>query len=165
VVVALSLNKAFAAAGGAIVFPTAELACRVKRAGGPMVFAGPIQPPLLGAAVASASLHLSPQFASLQEDLMGRIQQVLSLAEQLEVPLADDTPSPIFFVRCGNSDATFELVRRLSARGVCVCAAMFPIVPANQAGIRFTVSLHNQPEDIEVLMQALAEEFRRLRAA
>ena len=63
IVVALSLNKAFSAAGGALVFPSAELRERVRLAGGPMLFSGGIQPPMLGAAVASAHLHLSPGFA------------------------------------------------------------------------------------------------------
>ena len=53
-IVAASLNKSFAAAGGAIVFPDPELRRRVRTAGGPMIFSGPIQPPLLGAAIESA---------------------------------------------------------------------------------------------------------------
>ena len=60
-VVAASLNKSFAAAGCALVFPNAELKRRVRTLGGPMIFSGPVQPPMLGAALASARVHLSPE--------------------------------------------------------------------------------------------------------
>src|SRR3954465_667626 len=53
-VVAASLNKSFAAAGGAVIFPDPELRRRVRTTGGPMIFSGPVQPPMLGAALASA---------------------------------------------------------------------------------------------------------------
>ena len=61
VIAACSLNKSFGAAGGAIVFPDAEMRRRVKTGGGPMMFSGPIQPPLLGAAIESAKIHLSDE--------------------------------------------------------------------------------------------------------
>jgi 7-keto-8-aminopelargonate synthetase-like enzyme len=52
VVVALSLNKSLSAAGGAVALSTPELKKRVYACGGTMLFSGPIQPPMLGAAVA-----------------------------------------------------------------------------------------------------------------
>ena len=55
VVVTLSLNKAFSAAGGLLALPTRELVDRVRRCGGPILFSGPIQPPMLGAAVGSGA--------------------------------------------------------------------------------------------------------------
>jgi 7-keto-8-aminopelargonate synthetase-like enzyme len=38
---------------------------------------------------------------------------------------------------------------------------MFPIVPHQQSGVRFTISLHNDLEDVERLMEALAHEGPR----
>ncbi len=161
-VVALSLNKAFSAAGGALVFPNAEDAASVRRGGGPMVFSGPIQPPMLGAAVASAKIHLSPELAVLQKELDSRFRLVISLANELGVPLADETLSPIFFVRCGKPEITFEMSRALRKRNFCVCAVSYPIVPREQSGIRFTISSHNTPDDIERLLHTLSEESDRL---
>jgi 7-keto-8-aminopelargonate synthetase-like enzyme len=162
VTVALSLNKAFSAGGGALVFATQEQAECVKRSGGPMVFSGAIQPPLLGAAVASARLHLAPEFADLQRAFLSRIDLALRAARTYGVTLPNETRTPVFFFRCRWTDKTFALVNALRRRGICVCAAMFPIVPRNQAGIRFTVTMHNQPEDIEYLMRSLVEESRKL---
>ena len=58
-VLATSLNKAFSAAGGAIVTANREWHERILHTGGPLLFSGPIQPPMMGAAIASAKLHLS----------------------------------------------------------------------------------------------------------
>ena len=66
VVLATSLNKAFAAGGGVVVFPTREERERVRTTGAPLVFSGPVQPPMLGAALASARIHLSDEIVGLQ---------------------------------------------------------------------------------------------------
>jgi 7-keto-8-aminopelargonate synthetase-like enzyme len=161
VTVALSLNKAFSAAGGVIVFASEEDRGRVRRCGGPMVFSGPIQPPMLGAAVASATLHLLPDFGALQRSLMTRIDLVLRLAKERELPLAATDRSPIFFIQCGEPSATFALTHALRARGIYVSPSVFPAVPHNQSGVRFTVTLHNREEDVRLLIGALAEEYDR----
>jgi 7-keto-8-aminopelargonate synthetase-like enzyme len=162
VVVALSLNKAFGAGGGAMIFPTQEQANLVRRSGGPMVFSGALQPPLLGAAVASARLHLSPELGQLQAQLMQRLELTVKLAHELHVPLGVESLNPVFFLRGGSTKNCFSLVNSLRARGACVCAAMFPIVPRGNAGARFTITLHNTPEDINTLMGWLALESERL---
>lgn len=162
VVVALSLNKAFGAGGGAMIFPTKDMANLVRRSGGPMVFSGAIQPALLGAAVASARLHLSPALAEMQAELMRRLELTVSLARELHVPLGVESLNPVFFLRGGSTKNCFSLVNSLRARGACVCAAMFPIVPRGNAGARFTITLHNTPEDIRTMMGWLALESERL---
>jgi 7-keto-8-aminopelargonate synthetase-like enzyme len=162
VVVALSLNKAFAAGGGAMIFPTREMANLVRRSGGPMVFSGALQPPLLGAAVASARLHLSPELATLQAALLQRLELTVRLARELHVPLGVESLNPVFFLRGGSTKNCFSMVNSLRARGACVCAAMFPIVPRGSAGARFTITLHNTLEDIHTMMGWLALESERL---
>jgi 7-keto-8-aminopelargonate synthetase-like enzyme len=162
VVVALSLNKAFSAAGAALVFPTAEVRSRVRRCGGPMLFSGPIQPPMLGAALASAELHLRADFASVQQSLIDRIDLMLSLARDLGVRLVAEDRSPIFFVRCGPVEVLYPLAHALRAQGMYACPSGFPAVPKDQSGIRFTVSLHNTGADIRRFMEILSLEMKRL---
>jgi 7-keto-8-aminopelargonate synthetase-like enzyme len=161
VVVTLSLNKAFAAGGAALVFATEKDRSLVRRCGGPMLFSGSLQPALLGAAVASAKFHLQPEFSDLQRALLDRIRLVLSLADELRVPVASKDPTPIFFVRGGAPAVTFGLAQALRAKGLYVCTSVFPAVPQNQSGIRFTVSLHNTESDIRYLMETLAVEANR----
>jgi 7-keto-8-aminopelargonate synthetase-like enzyme len=154
--VALSLNKAFSAAGGAIVYPNRAMRQRVRECGGPMLFSGPIQPPLLGAALAAAKLHMEPEFAELQHDLTDRIDAVNSLCDRLGIPLVNHEPSPIFFVRCGPVEDTFRLLHALREAGFFACAGMFPAVPHNKSGPRFTVSTHNTYADIHDFLDAFA---------
>jgi 7-keto-8-aminopelargonate synthetase-like enzyme len=73
-IVATSLNKGFAAAGAALLVADPELRRRIATLGGPMLFCGPIQPPMLGAAVASARLHLSEELVRRQEALRDRVR-------------------------------------------------------------------------------------------
>lgn len=153
----LSLNKAFAAAGAALILPSHELASRIRRTGGPLVFSGPLQPALLGAALASARLHLTSKLVELQERLAERIRKTVAAADIKHVPLSDRTESPLFFVHCGSTETVYQVVSELSNRDVCVCPVVFPMVESDRAGLRFTISLHNQPEDIEHLMSMLAE--------
>jgi 7-keto-8-aminopelargonate synthetase-like enzyme len=158
-VVALSLNKAFSAAGGALVFPSASLKERVRLAGGPMLFSGGIQPPMLGAAVASARLHLAPEFAELQRRLLARITRVHALADSLEIPMASDDLTPIAFIPCGPHETTFALCHAMRRRGFYIAPAVFPGVPYNKSGLRLTVSLHNDDREVEAVMSALSEEI------
>jgi 7-keto-8-aminopelargonate synthetase-like enzyme len=162
VVVALSLNKAFAAAGAAIVFPDMQSYAKVRRCGGPMLFSGPVQPPMLGAAVASSRLHLSPEFASIQAAELASIRAAREKAAMLGVPFACNHPTPIFFVPCGSESAAFDLVRALRTNGFYTCASVFPAVPRKRAGVRFTISSHNTAEDIASLISTLAGEMVRL---
>ncbi len=162
VVIALSLNKAFSAAGGAVAFPDPELYWKVRRCGGPMLFSGPIQPPMLGAALASSRLHLTTEFPLLQALELERIRRVLRLAEHYDVPLGSKDETPIFFVPCGDERAAFDLVTALRVRGFYCCASVFPAVPRKRAGIRFTISLHNDFEAIDNFMRVLSEETHRL---
>jgi 7-keto-8-aminopelargonate synthetase-like enzyme len=162
VVVALSLNKAFSAGGGALVFATDRDKLRVRRCGGPMLFSGPLQPPLLGAALASAELHLRPEFSRLQDSLVERIDLTIALGRALGLPLATFDRSPIFFVRCGPLSQMFALSSAMRARGFYASVCGFPAVPQNQSGLRVTISLHNTTEDIHALMETLAAETRRL---
>jgi 7-keto-8-aminopelargonate synthetase-like enzyme len=158
-VVALSLNKAFSAAGGALVFPSASLKERVRLAGGPMLFSGAVQPPLLGAAVASARLHLKPEFAELQRLLLARITRVHALADALDIPLASDDLTPIAFIPCGPHETTFALCHAMRRRGFYIAPAVFPGVPYNKSGLRLTVSLHNDDREVDAVMSALSEEI------
>ena len=58
-VMVASLAKAFSAGGAVLVFPDAETARLVRTCGSTLIFSGPLQPALLGAAIASARVHLS----------------------------------------------------------------------------------------------------------
>jgi 7-keto-8-aminopelargonate synthetase-like enzyme len=156
VVVAASLNKSFAAAGAALIFPTAELKRRVKTLGGPIIFSGPIQPPMLGAALASAQIHLSPELEQRQAALRDRVSLCTGLLREFCLPLACAEITPIRYLTLGLPNVAADVVARLLDDGFYVNLAIFPAVPMKQAGVRFTLTLHHQPSDIHALVEALA---------
>jgi 7-keto-8-aminopelargonate synthetase-like enzyme len=164
VIVTLSLNKAFSAAGGALVVPNEEFRRRIRHAGAAMMFSGPIQPPMLGAAVASAKIHLSAEFETLQRTLHNRIQRIHELAARHEITLTTSDRTPIVFVPCGPEDAMYTLFHAMCSRGFYIAPAVFPAVPRTRSGLRLTVSLHNSPEDTEQLMEVLALELKKIPA-
>jgi len=155
-VMATSLNKAFSAAGGCLIFPTAEERDRVFRCGGPMVFSGPVQPPMLGAAVASAKLHLSDEITTYQERLRDRARLANRLMRELGMPLLVENEAPIFFIRMGLPRIAFQVAERMKADGVFVNCSAYPSVPMKRAGIRFTVTAAHTPEEIHRAMETLS---------
>jgi 7-keto-8-aminopelargonate synthetase-like enzyme len=163
VVVTLSLNKAFSAAGGALALPNRELATRIRRCGGPLLFSGPIQPPMLGAAVGSARLHLSDRFPELQAELDARLALSVEALSSTPLDLGSLERSPIFQAECDSPRVAFAIAERMKALGFYCCVCVFPAVPMNRPGIRFTVTRHNQPQDIVLFVSALAESFDEVR--
>ena len=157
VVVALSLNKAFSAAGGALALPSPGALTQIRRCGGPMLFSGPIQPPMLGAAVASAQLHLDGVFSSLQAELEERMTAAEDALARLNVPVATADRTPIFMVQFESLRAAQRAVRELRQRDYYCCLSTFPAVPMDKPSLRFTVSRHNSVAEITDFVAQLAD--------
>jgi 7-keto-8-aminopelargonate synthetase-like enzyme len=155
-VVAASLNKSFAGAGGAITFPNAEFRRLVMTVGGPLIFSGPVQPPMLGALVASARLHLSPELPGRQELLRSRIRLFNRLAAEAGLPVVAESEAPIRFVGAGVSSVAYRLTARMREAGFFVNTAAFPAVPAKRAGARLALTLHQTEDDVAAVVAALA---------
>jgi 7-keto-8-aminopelargonate synthetase-like enzyme len=155
-VVAASLNKSFAAAGGALIFPDRELLRRVRTLGGPMLFSGPIQPPLLGAALASAEIHLSEELELRQAALRERIELFDELREEFCLPTATRDVTPIRYIPLGLPRVAHDVIANLMADGFYTNLGTFPAVPMKHAGVRITLTLHHGADDIRALVDALA---------
>lgn len=155
-VVALSLAKAFAASGAALVFPTAEWAHLIRTCGSTMIFSGPLQPALLGAAIASARIHLSDEIAVRQRALADRIELFNASCATRGVSLASSSRSPIRFVRVGPEERAYELASSLMHAGYFANVATYPAVPRRQAGIRVALTVHQHLDDIRDLVGRLS---------
>ncbi len=156
-VVATSLCKAFSAGGGCVILPNHELREEVRLCAGPMVFSGPMQPPMVGAALASAGIHLSPEIIVLQQALRARVDFCNERSEALGLPLLAINESPLFFYRCGLPRVAFSVVEQLLQRGIYLTASTYPSVPMTTAGIRLSLTTGHSMADIDRVLQALAE--------
>jgi 7-keto-8-aminopelargonate synthetase-like enzyme len=155
-IAACSLNKSFATAGGAIVFPNAEFKRKVRTTGGPMIFSGPVQPPLLGAAIQSAKIHLSDELPVLQAALHERIELFTDLADEFCLPLASRDVTPIRYIPLGLPTLTHDVLQRLAGDGHYTNFGTFPAVPMKHTGVRVTLTLHHTEDDIRALVESLA---------
>lgn len=155
-VVCGSLNKSFAAAGGALTFPDAETRRRVLTVGGPLIFSGPVQPPMLGALRASAQLHMSDEVARRQTRLLDLIRLFNRLAADEGLPLVSHSEAPIRCIGAGVPRVAYNLAGKLRDAGCFADTATFPAVPAKLSGARVTLTAHHTEDDVAALVETLA---------
>jgi len=145
--------------GGALPFVTAKALTpdyakavfALKTVG---AISGPIQAPMLGAAVASAKLHRQPEFAALQDELKQKVLLARQVGAELGVHLIADDLTPIFMLPYESAPQARAAVRAFWDEGFYVCPVTYPAVPISNPGVRFTISRTNAPEDIRALMTA-----------
>jgi 7-keto-8-aminopelargonate synthetase-like enzyme len=155
-VVAAGLAKSFGAHGAVLAFGDEDLRERVLLTGSSWTFSGPVQVASLGAAIASADIHLTPELSRLQRQLDDQITWFRTALLERNLPVVSEDQSPIWFIRVGTTDDSVRIARQLLDDGFYVNAAAFPAVPLRQAGIRFTQTLHHSPEQLTALADALA---------
>lgn len=155
-VVAASFAKGFGAGGACLVFSDPAELDLVRTSGGPLMFGGPMQPPMLGALRGSARVHLSHEIVELQDALRARVTRInKSLCEVGIVPIAVNQ-SPIFFLQCGLPRVAFEVVKRMLDDGVYVNCSVFPSVPMKRGGIRLSVTTAHTFAEIDHAVERLA---------
>jgi 7-keto-8-aminopelargonate synthetase-like enzyme len=151
-----SLGKAFGATGGVLVFPNETAYRRVRDFGRTLIFSIQIPPAVLGSAIASAKIHLSPEIYIRQNNLVDRIRFFNQTAKMYELPLIKESISPVMFIGAGKPQVGYNMVRRLMNAGYYVNLSVFPSVAYSNTGMRIPISLNHSNEDIENLLKAIA---------
>nr|WP_245605448.1 aminotransferase class I/II-fold pyridoxal phosphate-dependent enzyme [Roseibacterium elongatum] len=156
VIVALSLNKCFACAGGALALADDAQAQRVRYQGAALMFSGPVQPPMLGAIGASAALHLSRDLAGLQSELMARIRHFNRQAARAGLTVMSEAETPMRYIRIGDTTQTIRAGMALQQAGFFVSTVGHPAVPHRDTGVRLSLTRHHRMADIDAVIGALA---------
>ncbi len=156
-VLAMSMAKGFGASGGMLVFTDKKTRHAIRSLGSSLIFSGPIPTPVLGACIASAKLHLSDAIELRQAALQLRIHHLKETARELKLPLIRHGFSPIFFFGAGNEENAFHIAGALVQAGFLTTVCSYPIVSKKNAGVRVTLTTHNQFEDIDALLITLRE--------
>jgi 7-keto-8-aminopelargonate synthetase-like enzyme len=156
IVLVTSLAKAFGVTGGVTVVKSKEMQEYLRTCGRSLIFSGPLTPPVLGACVESAKLHLSDSLEPLQVELSKRIDFTNYLMEYYEIPVFFKTDTPICFVGVGTKEVGYNLMKRLFNDGHLVNIAVFPAVSLKNTGIRFTINLHQSEEMLHKMVVSLA---------
>ena len=155
-VVATSLAKCFGTGGAVLVFRNQDWRRKVRTCGGPMIFSGPLAPAVVGAALAGTRIHLYDEIYELQAWLRERVGYCNQLMRRYELPLVSESITPLFFVGTRNWRVAQTLVSRLIEDGFFTNVAHFPSVSTKRAGVRFTLTLHHERDDIRALVESLA---------
>jgi len=149
-----TLSKTFGANGASIITDNPEIFRKIKTFGGPLSFSAQLDPASVGAAIASAEIHLSDEIYKMQTELSTRIDYCNKLLRETNLPLVEYNTCPVFFVGVGVPTTGYNLVKRMMDDGFFVNLGAFPAVPIKNTGVRFTISRHNQLDDIKQLVDA-----------
>lgn len=161
-ILAVSFGKGFGAGGGAIVCPNEEIKKLLIYLSGPLMFTGPLESSTLGGLIASSKIHLSRDIVLLQNNLKELIDYFYDQVEELGLPLADKTRTPIAYFPTGKPETVFEVGKFIFANQMTATAGLYPAVPYNNSGIRIQITLYQDKSDIESLLRVIKMAYAHL---
>ena len=158
-IVIVSLAKAFATGGAVLVFPNKELARKVRNCGSTLICSGPMQPATLGAAIASAKIHLSSEIYKLQGELNENIQFANLILKKYHLPVLSQSNSPVFFIGVSLPKIAYSIINKMLKDGYYLNLGIFPAVPIKNTGIRFTITRLHTFQQIESMITTMSRHF------
>jgi 7-keto-8-aminopelargonate synthetase-like enzyme/predicted N-acyltransferase len=161
-VLSTSLAKGFGTGGGVLVLSDKEMRRKILTCGSSYTFSGPVQPPMLGASIASAKIHLTDEIYLLQDKLKGKLELTQMLIRQLNLPLVLPSNSPIFYIGLGLPRVGYNMVRRLLKEGFYTNIGIFPGVPVKCSGLRLAITNGQTDEDIKNVLDAFTYHLPRV---
>jgi 7-keto-8-aminopelargonate synthetase-like enzyme len=161
-VLTTSLSKGFATSGGATVLPDKEMKRKILTCGSSYTYSGPLHPPMLGAAVASAKIHLSDEIYTLQQNLREKLTLTQEIIEKHELPHVLPSNSPIFYIGLGLPRVGYNMVKRLLNEGFYTNIGIFPGVPVKCCGLRLAITNGPTKDDIKNVLDAFTYHFPKV---
>jgi len=161
-VLTTSLAKGFGTGGGVTVLSDKEMMRKLLTCGSSYTYSGPVQPPMLGASIASAKIHLSDEIYSLQNKLEQKISLTREIIDQYDLPLVLPSNSPIFYIGLGLPRVGYAMVNRLLDEGYYTNIGIFPGVPVKCCGLRLAVTNGQTEDDIRGVLDAFQYHFPKV---
>lgn len=156
-----TLSKTLAAAGGYIAGSRALIEL-IKYTSPGFVFSVGLSPPVAAAATAAVDVMMREPWRAAALRRNGLTLLVKARSCGLDTGLS--IGASVVPVIVGNSPQTVMLSERLLERGFNVVPAVFPGVAENQARLRFFVTSEHTPEQIDAVIDAVAEELPKIRS-
>ena len=150
-----SLAKGFGTGGGVLVSSQKQSPEFVRRCASTMIMSGPIQPGTLGASLAGTKIHLSPEINLLQKELQDNIAYCNEVIHSLGMPLIANNTAPIFFIGVSLPKIGTKIIQKMIKDGYYLNYGVFPAVPINNTGIRFTITRHHTNKQIREMLERL----------
>ena len=159
IVIISTLAKGFGCVGGTAILADHEMYRKIDIFGGPLSYSHPLPPASVGAAIASAKIHLSDEIYKYQEELSDLVQHMNNRLVEKKLPNISSQYSPIYYIGCGLNKVTHNFVQRILNEGFYVNTATFPAVPNDKSGLRFTITRHVTKKDIDEFSDAMSYHF------
>jgi 7-keto-8-aminopelargonate synthetase-like enzyme len=157
-VIAASLGKGFGTGGGIAMLGSREMFEFLHRNAGPVGWSQNMSLPLVGASLASAAIHRSPELGLLQR----RLQDNIDHFDRVFPTQFAGNGLPVRRITVGEADDAVRLSAALYRRGFYSSAVFFPIVPQGEAGLRIMLRADLAPERIDEFAGAVEEELAAL---
>lgn len=148
-----SLAKAFGTAGGIAMLGDERMFKFLYRNAGPVAWSQNMEVPAIGASLASAAIHRSPELGELQRQLQRNIQ---FFDERFPTEMAGNG-LPIRKITVGEEERAVRLSRELYQRGYYCSAVFFPIVARGEAGVRIMLRADITPAQLQRFCDTAAE--------
>lgn len=152
-----TMSKAFGCAG-AFLAASSSLCTWVRNRARSFVFSTGTSPVLVANITRALDWVTGPRGDRSRERLWANARH---LARALDLPQADDPPSPIFPVLVGDNHRAMALATRLLELGWHVQAIRPPTVPVGTARLRLTVSASHEPQQLEAFAADLLQLLER----
>lgn len=157
IIAVASMWKSFGAYGGITSFPDENLGTRLRHIGATQIFSAPLPSSSLGAAIASAKIHLSGEITQYQNELREKITYFKTKCGDYTIPLKTKAVSPIQFIQIGTNKEVYDVNIALFKRGIYCTSAVYPAMPKKRGGMRISISRHLEYKDIDYLLENLAD--------
>lgn len=161
-VLTTSLAKGFGSGGGLVVLPDPEIRRKILTCGSSYTVSGPVQPPMLGASIASAKIHLTDEIYELQNKLKSKIKLVEDTIKKFDLPVVLSSDSPIFYLGLGLPRVGYNMVKRLLKEGYFTNIGIFPGVPVKCSGLRLPITNGQSNNDIIGVLNAFKHHFPKV---
>ena len=163
VVLVGGFSKSYSSLLAFLALPT-KLKNVVKIAAPPYLYSGPS--PVASLATVLAGLDVNRRRGdAIRTDLYEKTTRVLDGLDKLGVATPNTSGFPIIEIPLGDPDKIDDVGRFLFERGIYVTLAAFPLVPRSEVGFRVQVTAANTHEDVDLLLDVLAEAADRFQLA
>lgn len=144
-VIVASLGKGFGTGGGIAMLGSRDMFEFLHRHAGPVGWSQNMSLPLVGASLASAAIHRSPELGVLQR----RLQENIDHFDRVLPTSFAGNGLPVRRITVGEAEDAVRLSAELFLRGFYSSAVFFPIVPRGEAGLRIMLRADLAPEKID----------------
>ena len=124
-----------------------------------IVFTGPIPTASLASALAGVEVN-NKEGDKLRQILWDRTQQLVDGAREIGLEVDNTTGFPIVFVVIGGIDNVIKGCQILWKHGILITPGVFPAMPLNRGGIRFSVTNVNTEDHVNKALKGLREVYQ-----